>query len=147
MTEDMLIKAAAFAFAQLARAKGKIDSLTPQLRAFIQVHSAQGIIDNGGLQYFFECNWEGNPPYSSFVDAYRTIGAKEAADALERAAGLFGFPNPHLDAARRSTRMEELWAEAYGEFAECDGVLCGNEEVWEQLGRFVAKNTDAFQLH
>jgi hypothetical protein len=44
------------------------------------VVTSQGVIDNGGLQYFFENDWPASVTYSVFSDAYRTIGGIEAAD-------------------------------------------------------------------
>src|SRR3954462_213387 len=61
------------------------------------VEQAQGIIDNGGFQYFFENDWPENPEYSLFVDAFRRIGAAEAADCIQDAASMFPSSTPQLD--------------------------------------------------
>src|SRR5262245_43487107 len=61
-------------------------------QAILAVSSAQGVIDNGGLAYFFEEDWPGQPSYSLFSDAYRRIGADAAARFLDAAAALFPFP-------------------------------------------------------
>ncbi len=145
MAKDILDTASDFAYAQLKKAKGKFAKLKPELQTFIRVDSGQAIIDNGGLQYFFESNWEGTPPYSVFVDAYRKIGARKCADMLQRAVNLFGFENPHLDAERRQARMEELWEDPSEEFADYDLRMCGDETVWTKLQRFVEKNAGSFR--
>ncbi len=55
-----------------------------QLLTVWAVEQAQGIIDNGGFQYFFENDWPENPSYSVFIDSFRRIGAGEAADIASR---------------------------------------------------------------
>jgi hypothetical protein len=53
----------------------QIDAGTPltdlpwPAQVLVLVNSAQGILDNGGLQYFLESDWPANPPYSCFLDA------------------------------------------------------------------------------
>lgn len=48
----------------------------------------QGIIDNGGFEYFFESEFEGNPELESFVTVFNEIGAIESAKAIEKALEL-----------------------------------------------------------
>lgn len=72
------------------------------------VEGAQGIIDNGGFQYFFENDWPENPEYSLFVDSFRRIGAAEAADCIQDAASMFPFSMPHLDCDMRREHMDFL---------------------------------------
>jgi hypothetical protein len=147
MPKDVLDKAASYAFNSLKRHEGKIERLPEVMQTLIRVYSAQGVLDNGGLQYFFESDWNGNPAYSTFVESYRQIGAMDAAEALDRAVSLFDFENPHLDAKRRQDRMEELWEDHSNEFANLDARLCGNESVWTQLKRFVEQHTEVFQIN
>jgi hypothetical protein len=72
------------------------------------VEQAQGIIDNGGFQYFFENDWPENPEYSLFVDAFRRIGAAEAADCIQDAASMFPPLAPQLDCDKRREHMDLL---------------------------------------
>jgi hypothetical protein len=81
--------------------------LTRPLFVAWAVEKAQGITDNGGLQYFFENDWPDNPPYSIFINAFREIGAREAADCLQKAVDNFPFPNPHLDYEKRREHLEK----------------------------------------
>src|ERR687890_591346 len=83
-----------YALAEVSRI-GDLRKLPARLRTVVLVHAAQGIIDNGGVQYFFESDFPGQPPYSVFVDAYHTIGAEDEAQALADAVKLFPFANPH----------------------------------------------------
>jgi hypothetical protein len=72
------------------------------------VEQAQGIIDNGGFQYFFENDWPENPEYSVFVDSFRRIGAAEAADCIQDAASMFPSSTPQLDCEMRREHMDFL---------------------------------------
>jgi hypothetical protein len=87
---------------------GDLDKLPRAIRTVAIVQSAQGIIDNGGLQYFFESDFPNQPPYTIFVDAYREIGASAEADALGSAVALFPFAQPHKDKAGRDSFLERL---------------------------------------
>ena len=85
---------------------GDPDNLPSPVRTVVLVHAAQGLIDNGGLQYFFESDFPGQPPYSVFVEAYRAIGANGEADALADAVNLFPFADPHRSRERRENFLE-----------------------------------------
>jgi Domain of unknown function (DUF4375) len=99
----------------------------------VAVYGAQGVIDNGGLQFFFENDWPGTPPYSFFVDAYRRIGALTVAELLERAVRRFPFAEPHKQQQLRREFMASLAAEDdfFGEAA------CGDPVVWQRLEEYV----------
>jgi hypothetical protein len=60
------------------------------------LYSEQAIIDNGGFQYLFENDLPSQLPYLKVVEAYRRIGAHEAADRPQKAVAMFPFENPHL---------------------------------------------------
>ena len=77
---DFLRIASDAADVELKRAGNDVTRLSEPHRTVVVIHAAQGIIDNGGLIYFFESDWPGTPPYSVFSDAYRRIGKTDAAD-------------------------------------------------------------------
>ena len=87
------------------------------------VEQAQGVIDNGGFQYFFENDWPQNPEYAVFTDAFRRIGAAEAADCIQDAVSMFSSSAPHLDCDMRREHMDLL--------REKEGV---EESVIDKLG-------------
>jgi hypothetical protein len=60
-----LEKAVAFSFNELRKNKGDVARLPIELQTVVRVVSASGVFGNGGLQYFVERDWEGNPPLSS----------------------------------------------------------------------------------
>ncbi|WP_456953371.1 DMP19 family protein [Lysobacter sp. HA35] len=80
------------AFEALEAVGGDINRPSEPARTVVIVYSAQGIIDNGGLPYFFYSDFPGSPRYSVFSAAYLRIGAADAAEAIALAAKLFPFP-------------------------------------------------------
>ena len=102
----------------------------------VAVYGAQGVIDNGGLKFFFESNWPGTPPYTLFIEAYSRIGAVEVAGLLDQAVRRFPFAEPHTDQERRLQFMASLAEddEFFGEAA------CGDTLVWTRLEEYVRKN-------
>ena len=130
-----------------ARAAKDVAALPDAVRTVALVHAAQGIIDNGGLQYFFEADFPGKPPYPLFIEAYRNIGAAAAAAALAEAVSLFPFPEPHRHAAKRNKFMDSFKDEddepVNSPFERLTKPLCGNKSVWRLLEAYVEKNAKA----
>src|SRR4051794_7668624 len=85
-----------------------IAKLPPPVRTVACVLTGQGVINNGGLHYFFESDFPNSPPYSFFVEAYRMIGANDAADALEKAVALFPFKDPQRHVDRRNKFLDSF---------------------------------------
>ncbi|MCR9297056.1 MAG: hypothetical protein NXI32_30510 [bacterium] len=130
--ESFLEKASTLAFQKLEEVEGNIDMLEEPYKTIAVIYSAQGVIDNGGLVYFFESDWPHNPPYSMFADAYRRINLKEAGDAIEFAANSFGIPNPEKNKAFRNEFMDN---ETDGvEWNDCIG---GADEVLTHLAEWL----------
>jgi len=139
---------AAIKFA-LSKAEGLkyISELRDPVRTVVLVHAAQGVINNGGLQYLFEADFPGKPPYSLFVEAYRRIGADDAASKLEEAVALFPFPNPHRAVRKRNAFMDRFKNEegdaVNSPFEPLTNALCGNKTVWRRLEKYIQKNLTA----
>ncbi len=53
-------------FEALARVQ-QVKRLKHPCRMVVIVYSAWGLIENGGLQYFFESNFPEEPPYEVFI--------------------------------------------------------------------------------
>jgi len=51
----------------------------------VMLHAAQGIIDNGGFEYFFEAPFEGRPELEDFPRVFEVVGAHTSAAALREA--------------------------------------------------------------
>ena len=127
---------------------GDVTKLVTPIRTVALVHAAQGVIDNGGLQYFFESDFPGKPDYALFVEAYRAIGADDAARTLAQAVALFPFESPHMHVKKRNEFLDSFLDEddepVDSPFEPLTGKLCGEQSVWEKLKKYVAEHSAAF---
>jgi hypothetical protein len=137
----LLDRASDEAFARLEAVGGDLAALPIPIQTVVVIYSAQGVIDNGGLEYFYENDWPGQPAYSSFSDAYRRIGAVEAAECIERTASLFPFAEPHRYEGWRRRFLERG---SPPEFRTLSDRICGDETVWEKLAAYVIAHRSAF---
>ncbi len=117
------------AFADLEAAGGDPERLGEPSRTIVVITACQGVIDNGGLRFFFENDWPGLPPYRSIADTYRRIGATGTAEAVEAATGLFPFPQPETDCERRRAAL----AGPVG--AEIDALTPSDDDIWMLLAQ------------
>jgi hypothetical protein len=85
-----------------------------------------------------------NPPYSVFVEAYRQIGALDAAARLQKAVAMFPFESPHLDQQQRVKFMESLDEEH--EFFQLGDEVCGDKNIWSALEAYSKKNAAFFPV-
>lgn len=60
-------------------------------RVIVLVWTAIGIIENGGFKYLFQSEFPGDSSYRQMFQAFRTINASSAIEAIKRAFDL--FPN------------------------------------------------------
>jgi Domain of unknown function (DUF4375) len=115
---------------------------------FWAVEQAQGIADDGGFQFFLENNWPDCPAYSVFVDAFRRIGAQEAADCIQDAVDMFPSPSPHLDCQMRRDFMDSLRVEEGGLDSVIDKlggrVIDLGGDTFLPLGRYILDHIDSF---
>ena len=135
MDEQALELASELAFARLEEVGGDLPKLEEPYRTVATIVSAQGVIDDGGLRYFFENDWPGQPPYSVICDAYRRIGACAQADAIGAAAELFACAEPERDARRR---LELLSGPIGQQIEELDEQLAS--DAWRLLSEYVEAN-------
>lgn len=108
-------------------------ALPRSVATFLRVHGAQGVLDNGGYRYFFEKDWDGNPPFREFVDAYEEIGCRAQAAELARVVATFPFDEPHLHEELRNRYIEEFFDEKSRCVEPWGDALCGDPEVWKRL--------------
>lgn len=146
MSSSILEEAADLAFGRLNEAKGDIWALPEALRTLVMVYSAQGIIDNGGLEYFYLRDFPGQPPYSEFAKAYARIGAHSIADCIERSSLLFGLSNPHTNEAAREAFIRKNDGDDVRTLKQLSDQVCGDASVWAFLHAFVIKNRAEFCL-
>ncbi|MGI8978860.1 MAG: DMP19 family protein [Pirellulaceae bacterium] len=139
-----LDRAIDFAFAKLKRV-GDPDKLPPPFQAIVRVVAAQGVIDNGGFQFFFESDWPDQPPYTVFIDAYREIGADDEAELLADAVRMFPFADPHKFLRRRNEFLNRFQGQDDSPFWTYDHAFCeSSNEVERLLERYVRKHAAAF---
>lgn len=119
--------------------------LLPPRQVFVTIYTTQGIIDNGGFRYFFENDFPNHPPYSYFSDAYREIGVADVAGWIDRAALLFGFPDPHLDREARDNFLQEHCADDECEICKLgDRAIDARHRVWSSLAAHVRRHQSEF---
>lgn len=133
------------AIACLADAGGDVSLLPIELQTLLLVDSAQEMIDNGGLAFFYEADFPNNPPYAVFVEAYRRIGAESAAACLEASALMFPFEAPELFEELRQIWLEQWSLQPAGEFARLSARISGDASVWTLLADYVRGHRDAFR--
>ena len=142
--KSFLDRAAEYTYRELDRVGGDPTKLDIPLQTVAILYTVQAIIDNGSFQYLFESDFPVNPPYSTFIDAYRRIGAIQAAERLEKAVTMFPFADPHLDQQQRVKFMETI--EEDDEFFELGDEVCGDKEVWAALEDYAQRNAAAFPI-
>ena len=136
MTESTLDRAAEGLYRELARLGGNPARLPEAVRPIALLYAFQGMVDNGGFRYPLESDAPGSPPYSIFSDAYRRIGAPEAAAALDRAVSLFPFEHPEQNADARNEFMNE--------FDQLSDTVCGDENIWKLMNQYVERHIRDF---
>ena len=143
--EKYLDKISDYCFQKLEDVNNDTSKLNPVLQTVIAIYSAQGIIDNGGFQYFFENDFPQNPSYSFFSDSYRTIGADKAADNIDKAIQLFGFQEPHKHIEQRIQFLEQNDNEELP-FHKLGDEICGDDSIWEKLADYTMENKEVFEI-
>lgn len=142
--ERLLTRAAKVAYKGVKPGSNAMDVPEP-FRTFITVYSAQPVIDNGGFQYLFECDWPGCPPYSEFARAYREIGATEVADWMEAAAAMFPFADSHLHREARILYLRQHCVKGDSPMGILSGdAIDASDRVFNLLTSYVRKHAASF---
>jgi hypothetical protein len=136
-TVSFLDSASDLAFANLIAVGGNLNALPKVLKTIVIIYSAQGLIDNGGLEYFFGNDFPNNPPYSKFIDAYREIGATTVANTIEKSLAFFETSQPELNLKSRLRFIESLPSDYSHEFSKLSTSICGDASVWSLLKQYV----------
>ena len=144
MNEPLLDRAIAYAIDCVQSASGDVFQLPLPVQTVAVVQTAQGIIDNGGLEYFYESDFDGQPPYSFFVETFRRIGAEAAAERIEATSRLFPFADPHLHETKRQQWLDGVKENEAHEFVILSRKACGDASVFAKLADYVERNRNAF---
>lgn len=142
MEENQLDKAADGIYKELEKVGGDPLKLQPVLLPVAILYTVQAMVDNGGFRYLFENDFPFNPPYSVFSEAYRIIGATDAANRLEKAVSLFPFDRPEENQDGRNQYMDSL--DESDEFFQLGDAVCGDERVWQLMEEYVRTHSEVF---
>ena len=144
MTQSLLERATAYATVRVREGGGDVSQLSEPVQTVLVVDTAQGIIDNGGLEYFYESDFPANPPYSLFVEAFRRIGAESVASCIEDTSRMFPFPQPHLHESRRQQWLDAVKNDETHEFVRLSRRACGDESVFRKLAEYVERHRSVY---
>lgn len=133
----LLDEISSIAFQKLEAAGDDFSNIEEPYRTVAIIFAAQGVIDNGGLVYFFENDWPHAPPYSVFADAYERIGRLEAAHAIRNAAASFGVDMPERECDRRRKFIDQHCDHEKLGVSGWDDCICGDDQVWTDLSTWV----------
>ena len=84
-------------YEQIGKKYGKgahVTEFTDEERIVILVMLTTGIVANGGFQYLFEGEYNGDESFSLTLEAFRAIGCDKAAQVLKSALSLFPYSKP-----------------------------------------------------
>lgn len=112
-------------------------NLDQSCRKVVMVYSAWGIIENGGLQYFFESNFPGDPPYDVFVQAFSSVGLTEIALRFSKLVSLFPFDDPHKFPQKRQDFIDSQPSSFITSMEELDDLFFAHENIEQTLNSFL----------
>lgn len=80
---------------------------TPQERVIMLVWHSSGIIDNGGFEYLFSGDFDGDPEFRMTAEAFKTVGLTRGYEAFQEAFNLFPDGNVPHDSEKRIAQYEQ----------------------------------------
>ena len=116
------------AYAELGDPGGDPMAIGEPHRSVALIDTCLGLIENGGIEYLFECQLPHQPSYTDIAVAFRNCGAEAAADLLVRAAALLPGERPHLKPGLRQSYL----ANPSGQFKTL--AHQANELFWMDAG-------------
>lgn len=127
-------------FGALDRVK-QVEALDQPCRAVVIVYSAWGIIGNGGFQYFFESNFEGDPEFDVFTQAFRAVGLEEIALRFSELVALFPFEKSHESSKRRQEFLDSQPAEFTVAMTKLEDLIYEHDDIEQTLNSFLQRET------
>jgi len=134
------------ASAKLESAGGDIAAVQPPYRTVLAVMAAHGLIENGSMMQFFDSDFPNSPPYTIFIEAYRAIGATNAAACLERAVASFPFEYPEREKEKRVQFINAHYDEKTFTVGIWDHSFVRDENVYRLLLKYVGKHVNEFPM-
>jgi hypothetical protein len=115
----------------------EVDHLDQSCRMVVIVYSAWGLIENGGLQYFFENNFTGDPPYDVFTQACNGLGLTEIALGFSKLVSLFPFDDPHKSPRKRQEFVDSQPTTFMASMVELEDLVYAHEGIEKTLNAFL----------
>lgn len=97
---------------------------TPEERVIMLVWHSGGIIDNGGFEYLFAGDFDGDPEFKLTAEAYQQVGLTRGYEAFQEAFSLFPegkIPHDSEERIRQYTKVSESEREKINEKHWQDG--------------------------
>ena len=117
----------------------QVELLDQPCRTVVIVYSAWGIIGNGGFQYFFENNFEGDPPFGVFTQAFDAVGLEEIARRFSELVALFPFSDPHKSIRKRQEFLDSQPPDFIAAMTELENLIYQNDNIEETLNSFLQR--------
>lgn len=95
-------------------------------RVCMMLITAQGIIDNGGFEYFFESEFDGSPDMNDFVLVYDAVGASSSANAVKEALLRAKEPVPYY-----ADLDDLLWQQSEQNYARLADYIAAHPASYE----------------
>ncbi|MGG7604702.1 DMP19 family protein [Massilia sp. BKSP1R2A-1] len=113
--------------------------LDQSCRAVVTVYSAWGVIGNGGLQYFFENNFDGDPSFDVFTEAFHTVGLDEIATRFSELVALFPFGDPHKSSQRRQEFLDSQPPNFTAAMEKLEHLIYKHNDIEGTLNAFLTR--------
>lgn len=123
---------------------GSISEVPEPARTVLAIYAAQGVIDHGGLGYFFEADFPSDDAYEVIAKSYRNIDMAQKADALEKVLSLFPEANPHANLDERQVFLNKYfdYGNLHPTVSWAEDVLDGSYDgVYEKALNYYRENT------
>jgi hypothetical protein len=91
----------------------------------VMLTTAQGIIDNGGFEYFFGLPFHVQPNMEDFVAVYESVGANRSAKAFEEAISRSKTPDPTYEDLNQI-----LWAESESNYKQLEAYIEAHRDLF-----------------
>lgn len=117
----------------------RVEFLHQPCRTVVIVYSAWGIIGNGGFQYFFENNFDGDPPFDVFTQALRTVGLEEIALRFAGLVALFPFSDAHKFIEKRQEFLDLQQPDFVAAMAALENLIYKHENIEETLNSYLER--------
>lgn len=135
--EDSAPDALALCYRKLDAVRKQLARVEEPCRTAIVVDVAWGIIGNGGLPYFFGMNFDDDPDYAVFTDAFRRVGLDEIASRFDRLVAMFPFSKPHTSPQQRIAFMDTEPADFLAAMTELEALIYSRGDIDGVLDAFL----------